>query len=235
MESEFLNKLKVEKWQKFLRRVKVFRFVPFIDFVLAAGSLATGKLHEKSDFDVILSVRSGRIFTARFFAVVFSDLFGFRRKGTDHKEEAADKLCLNHFVTREAYCLKPPYNAYWNDLYQKLVPVMGDEKAISDFFKANDWLRPPRQYPASPSGLRGVSERDSRYLGRGKSFIKSISEFIFRGWLGNKLEQVLKKLQLRRIERALPQALGYKPRFIASDLELEFHMDTKRIEEMLLL
>src|SRR3990167_473714 len=99
---------------------------------------------------------------------------------------------------------------------------MGDEKAISDFFKANDWLKPLRQY-----------ERDPRYSGQGKSFIKSVIEFIFRGWLGNKLEQVLKKLQLRRIERGLPQALGYKPRFVVSDLELEFHMDTRRIEEML--
>ena len=210
------------KWRKFLKRVKVFRFVPFVDFVLAAGSLATGKLHEKSDLDVIIGAREGRIFTVRFWAILFSGLFGFRRKGTDHKEEAADKLCFNHFVAPRAYCLRPPYNAYWNELYSKLVPVMGDEKAISDFFKANDWLKPLRQY-----------ERDPRYSGQGKSFIKSVIEFIFRGWLGNKLEQVLKKLQLRRIERGLPQALGYKPRFVVSDLELEFHMDTRRIEEML--
>ena len=210
------------KWRKFLKRVKVLRFVPFVDFVLAAGSLATGKLHEESDFDVILGVKSGRIFTARFFAVIFSGVFGFRRKGADHKEEASDKLCLNHFVTREAYCLRPPYNVYWNELYSKLVPVMGDEKVISDFFKANEWIKPPRQYG-----------RDSRYLGQGQSFIKSILEFIFRGWFGNKLEQALKKLQLRRIGRGLPQALGYKPRFVASDSELEFHMDTRRIEEML--
>lgn len=210
------------KWKKFLRRVKVLRFVPYLDFVLAAGSLATGKLHEKSDFDVILGVKSGRIFTARFFAVLFSGITGSRRKGTDHKEEASDKLCLNHFVTREAYYLRPPYNAYWNELYQKLVPVMGDEKVISDFFRANDWLEPRRFY-----------ERDSRYLGNGDSFIKSILEFLFRGSIGGWLEKRFKKLQLNRIERGLPQALGYKPRFVVSDSELEFHPDTKRIEDFL--
>ncbi|MDZ4231209.1 MAG: hypothetical protein U1C52_00240, partial [Patescibacteria group bacterium] len=56
------------KWSKFLRKVKLFRFVPFVEFVLASGSLATGKVHEGSDFDVMVGVRPGRIFTARFFA-----------------------------------------------------------------------------------------------------------------------------------------------------------------------
>jgi len=120
------------KWKKFLKRVRPFRFVPFVEFVLAAGSLATGKVHEGSDFDVMVGVRQGRIFTARFFSVVIFELFGYRRKGTDHKGNVSDKICLNHFITESAYKLRPPYEGTWVELYQSLVPVMGDEEKIKE-------------------------------------------------------------------------------------------------------
>lgn len=214
--------IKRKKWGKFLRRVRLFRFVPFVDFVLASGSLATGKIHEKSDFDVIVGVRQGRIFTARFFAVVFFGFLGWRRSKLDHKEDSSDKICLNHFVTPKSYRLSPPYNEYWNYLYQSLIPVLGDEESISKFFKANDWMSPPRIY-----------KRDPRYLGKGQSILKKFLEWMLSGRLGDGIENILKEDQIKRVESGLPQSLGYKPRFIYNDNELEFHPDTRRIEEMI--
>lgn len=216
------NKLERKKWRKFLRRVRLFRFVPFVDFVLASGSLATGQIHEKSDFDVIVGVRQGRIFTARFFAVAFFGLFGWRRGKLDEKIKASDKICMNHFVTPRNYRLGLPHNQYWNYLYQNLVPVLGDERAITDFFKANDWLEPARTY-----------KRDLRYLGRESSLLKKFLESFLGGRLGNKIEKILQEDQVKRIESGLPQTLGYKPRFIYNNHELEFHPDTSRIEEVL--
>ncbi|MDZ4205909.1 MAG: hypothetical protein U1C12_01720 [Patescibacteria group bacterium] len=213
-----------KKWEKFSSRVRLFRFVPFADFVLAAGSLATGQLHEKSDFDVIVGVRQKRIFTARFFAVAFFQLFGWRRSKLDEKETASDKICMNHFVTPRSYRLSPPHNPYWNHLYQNLIPVLGNEKAISNFFKANDWTSPPR--------LRWA-ERDSRYLGEGQSLLKKFLEWVLSSRLGDGIEKMLKEDQIKRIKFGLPQSLGYKPRFIYNDDELEFHPDTKRIEKIL--
>ena len=43
-----------KKWRKFLRRSWLFRFIPFLDFALGAGSMATGAVNANSDFDVIL-------------------------------------------------------------------------------------------------------------------------------------------------------------------------------------
>lgn len=211
-----------KKWKKFRERVRLFQFVPFVDFVIAAGSLVTGKLHEKSDFDVIVGVRQGRIFTARFFAILFFQLLGWRRSKLDEKIEASNKICMSHFVTPQSYRLSSPYNEYWNHLYQNLVPVLGSEEAISVFFKANDWMDPPRAY-----------ERDSRYLGKVQSLLKQFLEWFLNDRLGNGVEKMLRESQIKRIESSLPQFLGYKPRFIYTDNELEFHPDTKRIEEML--
>ena len=216
------GELAEKKWRKFLRSVWLFRFVPFADFVLAAGSLATGQLHEKSDFDVIVGVRQKRIFIARCVAVVFFGLLGWRRGKLDEKIEASDKICMNHFVTPKNYRLGLPHNEYWNYLYQNLVPVLGSEEAIRAFFRANDWMNPPRIY-----------RRDVRYISQGGSLLKKFLEWMLGGRFGETIERILKQDQIKRIESGLPQALGYKPRFIYNEGELEFHPDTSRVEEIL--
>ncbi len=218
--------LRERKWRKFLRRVRLFRFVPFTEFVLASGSLAAGKLHENSDFDVVVGVQRGRIFTARFFAVLIFGVFGWSRKKLTHSQGASDKICLNHFVTSKGHCLKPPYNDYWQNLYQSLVPVLGNREKIDEFFKANSWLSPERKYDLNKfkSNTFHIDAEDSRF--------KSFLEKIFSYGLGNWLENALKNFQVKRIERSLKTNLGYKPRIVYNDDELEFHPDTKRIEEM---
>ena len=209
------------KWRKFLRRVKPFRFVPFVEFVLAAGSLATGRLNEGSDFDVMVGVRQRRIFTARFFSIATFEMFGYRRRGMDHKGNVSDKICLNHFVTDKKYRLDPPHVGSWMELYQSLVPIMGDEEEIKQFFEANDWMEPKRIY-----------KRDPRYMGEGNSSIKKFLEWILGGRLGYLLEAFLKQLQISRIESGLEGVLSSDGRVLYGDDELEFHpegaLDTKR-------
>lgn len=210
-----------EKWKKFLRRVWLFRHIPFIEFALAAGSMATGNVHPDSDFDVIVSVRGGRIFTARLFAVAAFGTLGWRRKKFGHKEAAADKICFNHFVTESSYRLTPPYNKYWQFLYQKLVPIFGSASKINSFWRANgDWL-----------GMVPECRDDLRYRRKNSSVIQRAVEFILGGRLGDVLENIFKAAQIKRIESSLKSdSPGYKPRLIYSDFELEFHPDTRRIE-----
>ena len=208
------------KWEKFLKRVRPFRFVPFVEFVLASGSLATGKVHEGSDFDVMVGVRPGRIYTARFFAIVIFEIFGYRRRVEDYRGDVSDKICLNHFVTNKRYKLEPPYSGSWEELYRSLAPVMGDEEEMKRFFEANDWLVPKRIY-----------EKDGRYLGNGKSILGRFLERALSGGMGNSLERYLKRIQVSRIERGLDKALGYKGRVFWSDDELEFHPDRSKFEK----
>jgi len=140
------NNIKESKWRKFLNRAGLFQFIPFADFVLAAGSLAMGNIRKDSDFDVIIGAKFGRIFTVRFFSAAVFGLFGWRRDKESHGERASDKICLNHFVTPSNYCLRPPYNAYWQKLYENLVPIAGDKEKINAFFIANVWLDKKRGY-----------------------------------------------------------------------------------------
>lgn len=209
-----------QKWEKFLSRIWLFKFIPFVDFVLAAGSLATGNVNENSDFDVIVGVRPGRIFSARAFCIFSYGLFGWRRKKIDHKESARDKFCFNHFVAPAAYRLSPPHNDYWKKLYSSLVPVYGRPETIQKFFDANsDW-----------AGKREADTKDSRYLYRQRGWAARLRESCLPNAFWNWLEKKLKEAQIRRIEKSLPGDSGYKPRIIYNDNELEFHPDTRRTE-----
>jgi len=227
MDDEVLEKRRQQvlydkKWKKFLLRAWLFKYIPFVDFALAAGSMATGNVREESDFDVIIGARPGRIFTARFFAILAFGLFGWRRTKISHDETAKDKICLNHFITEKSYRLSSPHGKYWQTLYKNLVPVYGAPEAIQAFFDANkEWI-------GEPVALGD----DTRYRYRAPSFFKkNIKEAFLTGKFGDKVEAWLKKLQITKIERSLKEdEPGYKPRIIYSDTELEFHPDTRRIE-----
>jgi hypothetical protein len=214
--------LRDEKWKLFVRLAGRLRHVPFLEFGLAAGSMALGNVKATSDFDVIVGVRYGRIFTARAFCIILFGIFGERTRRIMHHEEGKDKICFNHFVTKKSYTLKEPHNLYWQELYQHLVPLYGNPEKIEAFFKANGWAG-ERHY-----------ERDRRHKVHSPSFAARLIEFLLGGSVGNLLERFLRFLQLSRIEQNLKQEkLGFEPRVVYSDEELEFHPDTKRISRFL--
>lgn len=220
-----------EKWQKFLSRVWLFKFVPFVDFVFAAGSLATGRpvgrasptagnMNEDSDFDVIVGVRQGRIFTTRMLCFIGFGMFGLWAK---HPGKSKNRFCFNHFVTPAAYRLSPPYNEYWKNLYDSLVPIYGKSEIIQKFYDANaDWM-----------GERRIYQNDTRHKYKKSNWIKKSREWMLAGKLGDWLEKKLKTIQIKKIEADLKIRHTYKPRIIFNDNELEFHPHTKRIEEYL--
>lgn len=210
------------KWKKFMRYARPFRHIPFVEFVFGAGSMAIGDVTPNSDFDVIVSAAKKRIFTARFFSILFFELFGSRRKKIDHHESAADKICLNHFITEDAFSVAPPHGPYRKMLYRNLVPLFGSSEKMNQFWQANaPWL----------GNARRVS-LDARYIGAHSSRIKQAIETILGGNLGDKLEAIVKYLQIRRIEKGLAHtALGYRPRIHWSDKELEFHPDNRYEKE----
>ncbi|MBI2406073.1 MAG: hypothetical protein HYV25_00635 [Candidatus Harrisonbacteria bacterium] len=201
------------KWKKFLRRAWLLRCIPFVEFALASGSMATGNVGPASDFDVLIGARAGRIFTTRFF---------WRRTRLDRHEAAADKVCLNHFVTRSAYCLKPPYSDAWRAMYRNLVPVFGKTDAVNAFWESNSgWM-----------GERTRYAEDARHIGERQNIIGRGFAWVLSGVLGNVLERALRFLQMKKIERSMRSVpADYRPRIIVSDVELEFHPDQRKFEQ----
>jgi len=211
------------KWNKLLSRAGLFSFVPFVEIVLVAGSMALDTAKENSDFDVIVGVKPGRIFSARFFCVLMFGLLGWRRKRGVSENAARDKFCFSHFVTSEKYELSGPHNEYWKKLYASLVPIYGNKDLIQRFYDANAiWMTEKRTY-----------QKDFRHLYLKAGHIKLFLEKILKGGFGDRIEGLLKNIQIKKIEKSLKIEKQYKPRIIFNDSELEFHPDTRRIEEML--
>lgn len=224
------------KWSKLLKWRWLFNWIPFVDFALVAGSMAMGEERDDSDFDIILGCEKGRIFTARIFTIALFGFTGKRRKSTDGKEESKDKFCFSHFVTPDGYTLRPPYNAYWQKLYQNLVPIYGNKEAIQKFFEANTWAD-REKVGGSTSPILNTPGRDAAERHRKSNLETSKKPNIFR-WiceeilktpLGDLMESMLKKYQLKRIKRKKPE--GKNPRVYADETELELHPDTARIDE----
>ena len=216
-----------EKWRKFLKYRRIFSFVPFLDFAIVSGSLALGNVHENSDFDVIVGARAGRIFTVRAFCLLIFGTLGLRRRGMDGKAASSDKICFNHFVTPTAYRLSPPHNDYWKKLYENLVPVYGREKSVENFFKANNWVSRGKIFDEKYWQPQGGILKYTTHV------FRSFFEWMLKGFLGNVFEKFLKSVQIKRMKRSLKRDVGYKPRIRYDDEELEFHPDTRRIEEIL--
>jgi len=209
-----------QKWKKFLKFQYLFSFIPFIDFVLGAGSLALGNIHRDSDFDVIVGCQRGRIFTVRFFSILLLDLLGIRRKLV-----SKNKICLNHFITPASYKLRPPHNFYWQKLYQNLVPIFGKADLVCQFFEENNWV-----------GRKTFISNDKYWQLQRLNPVRSILEFSLNGSFGDTVEKLLKKAQIKRIEKNFNTGVlyvGHNPRLRYDDEELELHLDTSRIENYL--
>ena len=212
-----------KKWRKFLKRARIFRYIPFVEAALGAGSMAIGNVRPTSDFDVIVGTRAGRLFTARFLLILALDTLGWRRKNLDHGTAASDTICPNHFITRKSFTLSPPYNDYWQELYKRLVPLFGEPQLINDFFSMN------QVWAGEELGFRD----DLRHQ-KTPSFLKVILERLLQGRLGDWFEKQVKKFQIRRIETKLKPLPAYEPRIIYTDEELELHLKgTKKLENSL--
>lgn len=210
--------IREEKLARLEKLRPLFNYLPFVDFTLIAGSLAFGNPKETSDFDLILGCREKRIWTARFSAILIFSLAGVRRRSKDTKESSTDKICLNHFVTPDAYRLREPHNKYWQELYKNLIPFAGNQEKINSFLEINaDWVGEKRK-------VKDIKEI--------KSIFKTLKEFFLGGLFGDIVEQCLKFVQLKKINRHILDE-SKKPRVFISDKELEFHPDTLRIEEFL--
>jgi hypothetical protein len=202
------------KWRKIRRLAKWFRVVPFVDFVMASGSMAIGNISESSDFDVLIGVPTSRIFTARYFLNFVFGLLGERRLD-DVADSSPDRFCFNHFITQATFARGAP-DTYERLLYRDLVPLWGDLKKIREFFRVNAWC-----------GANEFAAQNLRFLPGGRNFVGRFLEFFLGGYLGNLIEN---RLLAPIAKRRLAAYLSSKPkegRTVVSDAELEFHFNLR--------
>ncbi len=202
-----------QKWRKFLSSAGLFRHAPFTELVFGSGSLATGMVTVTSDFDVLISVREGRMFTARYCLLALAALYGIRRRRDDPHAEP-DRLCVNHLIT-EASWSKPPYNSYRTELYRNLILIWGSRVRAAEFFKANSWC-----------GREPSATNDLRWRGDAPSWFRKMLESMLGGKFGDWIEHhLVRPFALKRLKEYAARRESRNGRVVISDSELEFHFE----------
>ena len=215
-----MTSLEYQKWRAFFSRVSLLRYIPFIDFIFASGSLVTGEVHAHSDLDVLLGVREGRIFTVRLFSATILELLRWRRGKNDFGKAASDKICLNQFVTQKSYCLSSFYTEYEKSLYKRILPIYGNQELIQKFLDANSsWL-----------GVRRHFALHARQLPRYQHWIIEFVEWMLLGFLGDAVESFAKKIQVPRIQRDSNGLRNRHAHVVCNDYELAFHPHMKEYQ-----
>ncbi len=208
-------KLADQKWKKFLRVVWWLQAAPYVRGIFASGSMAMNNTEPESDFDVLMIIKSQRLYTARLLLLGLTSFMGTRRK--PYELIAPDKLCFNHYLTEDSLQVKHDslYNA---QSYAHLKPVFVSKDVFDKFFSENRWINKYLfNFQPSYDFLRRSIKRNSFLL-----FIAKIIEKILDTKLGEWVEYRAKVYQQNRIKKN-PITYDGGGRVVFNDHELEFH------------
>lgn len=208
------------KW-KLLRRVAgVLAYVPFVRMLAVTGSLSFGNARPSSDLDLLVVVKSGRIWTARALLLGIAGLLGRRRRHWDR--QAPDKACLNHYLTTRSLAIAPEIrNIFTAVLFTHAVPIYGQATYREFLLQNSTWYKRFIMYP-EPLPLLSVQALRVHTVGR---VFKTAVERWLQEPLGSWLERQLRHFQQRVIQHhTIP---GRPGRIVVSDKELAFHPDSK--------
>lgn len=89
------GKISAGKIKKLRRVVWWLRLVPFVRLIGITGALAMKNAESDSDWDVLVVLKSGRIWTGRTLVTGLLQIVSKRR----HGQKIKDRVCLNHFIT----------------------------------------------------------------------------------------------------------------------------------------
>ncbi|EKE25926.1 MAG: hypothetical protein ACD_5C00003G0004 [uncultured bacterium] len=178
------SKISSGKIKKLRRIVWLLRFVPYVRMIGVTGRLAMKNATIKSDWDLLIATKQGKIWTGRTLVTVLVHILGKRR----YAEKVSNRLCLNFFVTDESLevMTKDLYSA---NEYMFMFPLFGWETYLRFQIK-NHWIKGMKPH-------YGISELPPLKI-LSDSFcsktIRKLGESVFgAAWIENLLRKVEKK------------------------------------------
>lgn len=132
--------------------------MPGVEALFLCNTMATLNATKQSDIDFFIVARPGRIFSARFWTVLFARFFGTRPDAHDHTDRAvesathnANALCLSFFVSNDAINIqrfsistRDVYLRHWS---KEIVPLYDPRNVYERFRRQND-VRSSKVWPS---------------------------------------------------------------------------------------
>ena len=180
------SKISVGKLKRLRNVAAVLRFMPFVRMIGVTGGLAMKNATMKSDWDLFIVMRYGKIWTSRTIVTAVTHLMGKRR----HGDKVADRVCLNFFVTDQSLEIitKDLFSA---NEYMFLFPLYNWQTYLR-FQMKNHWIK--NMKPHYELGeVAPLKTLEDSFLSKN---VKHIGEWIFApDWI----ENVLRKIEKKRI------------------------------------
>lgn len=204
------------KWWRARLAAAILGWIPFIELVTVANTLADRTASAESDIDVFVVARHGRLFIVRTLSVVYLQLAGLRR----HGKKINNRVCLTFYVTDKHRDLSDvafrPYDIYLAYWIAGLVPILAAPGAMGRFLKANAWVG--ALLPGYAGGRTGAPR---------PGWPAAVGTVLLGNPFGDFLERSLKKFWLKRIDTS---ARADEPdvRIVADDTMLKFHEKERR-------
>lgn len=160
------------------------RCIPFVKMIGVTGGLAMKNAHSKSDWDLLIVLSAGHIWTGRTLVTVVTHLLGKRRYG----KKIINRVCLNYFVTEDSLevMTKDLFSA---NEYSFLIPLFGGD-VYHRFQIKNQWIRKmkPNYELQEIAHLKLMGDNFFSKV------IREIGEFLLQSsWLENWLRKIEKK------------------------------------------
>jgi predicted nucleotidyltransferase len=128
------GKIAISKLKRVRRLASWLRLVPYVRMVALTGSLAMKNSDPDSDWDFLVVLRSGHIWTGRTLVTGFLHLIGKRR----YADKVKDRACLNYWITSDSLEIITK-DLFSSHEYFFLVPLFG-AKELQRFRIKNGWI-----------------------------------------------------------------------------------------------
>lgn len=129
------EKVSVAKLKRMRRLIRVLAFVPYLRMIGATGSLAMKNGAGESDWDMLVVLKDGRIWTGRTILTGFLHLIRRRRHGA----RVRDRACLNYFIT-DGHLEVGTRDLFSAHEYRFLLPLL-NFPLFQIFELKNRWMR----------------------------------------------------------------------------------------------
>jgi len=214
------SEIEMHLWSIAGKYLKYLRFIPFLNMVSVCNSLSFGTVNKNSDIDLFIVTEKNRLFITRTLLLILFHILGVRRHGNKIK----NRICLSFFVDEsnsnlQKIALKDDY--YLVLWILKMYPVINKNDYYNKFLTVNSWLNTYINFRQDV-----FFNEKNRLNFEYNSVFKNFLQFIFSGFLGNKLEMILQYWQLKRAKsKTKPGDSGV----IVENGILKFHKIDRRI------
>lgn len=206
-------------WSKVQRYLWIFKIVPFVKMVAVCNNLSFEKINQDSDIDFFVICKSGKLYTVRFFLLLFFKIFGLKVS----QKSKSGKFCLSFLVDETFMNLDPLvekndyYFAFW---FSKLkVVYKNDDTVLANFKTENlNWF--------SRFSENNFEMDLTKVKGNDFSFLKifSVTFVIFDLFFNN----ILTSLQLKKARKSTALSNFKKPSIIFENNLVKIHENDRR-------